>query len=105
MSSEEPGLTATETKEQDAHVHSSSIQAGDKRYQMEAQNLERSKAGSSFTWVPLYRELAYRLAEWENRQTELIDLLESLRKAGYVVSSMNDQDPPGTKFRLQEIPK
>jgi 5-methylcytosine-specific restriction protein B len=70
---------------------------------MEAQNLERSKAGSSFTWVPLYRELAYRLAEWENRQTELIDLLESLRKAGYVVSSMNDQDPPGTKFRLQEI--
>ena len=32
-----------------------------------------------FTWVPIYRELAGRIVEWESRHGELIELLEQLR--------------------------
>lgn len=34
----------------------------------------------SFTWVPLYREIAEKLLDWENRQSDLIALLEQLHK-------------------------
>jgi hypothetical protein len=56
-----------------------------------------------FTWVPLYRELADRLLEWETRQGDLIEFLENLRADGLVVSPLMDQDPPGTKFLIEEI--
>ena len=29
-----------------------------------------------FTWIPIYEELADRLVDWENRQTELIAFIQ-----------------------------
>ncbi len=57
----------------------------------------------SFTWIPLYRELADLLAAWEGRQPELIALLEQLRADGIVVTPLNDQDADGSSFLLREI--
>ena len=56
-----------------------------------------------FTWMPLYRELADLLCSWDDRQAELIDFLENLRKDGVVVTPLNDQDKDGTNFLIQEI--
>lgn len=57
----------------------------------------------AFTWVPLYRELADKLAEWEDRQKELIDLLEHLRADGYVITPLNDRDANDAHFLIKEI--
>lgn len=57
----------------------------------------------SFSWIPLYRELAVRLAEWEDRQSELISFLEQLRADGYKVTPLNDRDADGNPFLMQEI--
>jgi len=51
-----------------------------------------------FTWIPLYTEIADRLLEWENRQTELISFLEDLRSKGVKVTPLNDQDREGEIF-------
>src|SRR6266436_938484 len=58
---------------------------------------------NTFTWIPLYRELANRLVDWEHRQTELIAMLEQLRANGVKVSPLNDQDDAGSSFLLKEI--
>lgn len=58
---------------------------------------------STFTWVPFYRELADKLAEWEDRQKELIDLLERLRDDGYVITPLNDRDANDAHFIIKEI--
>jgi 5-methylcytosine-specific restriction protein B len=58
---------------------------------------------STFTWIPLYRELANRLLDWEHRQTELIAMLEQLRADGVKVSPLNDRDEAGSSFLLKEI--
>jgi 5-methylcytosine-specific restriction protein B len=57
----------------------------------------------TFTWIPLYRELADRLVEWEHRQTELIEMLEALRGDGVRVTPLNDRDAEGASFLLKEI--
>ncbi len=57
----------------------------------------------NFTWITLYQELARELAGWENRQEELVDLLEELRAQGYVVTPMQDRDGDGARFLLREI--
>jgi hypothetical protein len=43
-------------------------------------------APERFTWAPLYQELADLLCKWENRQGELIAMLEDLHKDGATVS-------------------
>jgi len=58
---------------------------------------------NQFTWVPIYQELAKELAEWENRQEELISFLEDLRSEGYVVMPLQDKDAEGARFLLKEI--
>jgi 5-methylcytosine-specific restriction protein B len=58
---------------------------------------------TTFTWVPLYCELADRLAEWESRQDELIALLEQIRSKGYVVTPLTDRDDQGNHFLMKEI--
>lgn len=57
----------------------------------------------SFTWIPFYQELAKELAGWEQRQSELISFLETLRAEGYVITPLNDKDENGTRFLLTEI--
>ena len=56
-----------------------------------------------FTWIPIYQELADRLAGRENRQQELISFLEELRSQGYVITPLNDKDGDGAHFLLREI--
>ncbi|HLF74783.1 MAG TPA: AAA family ATPase [Anaerolineales bacterium] len=56
-----------------------------------------------FTWIPIYQELADRLAEWEDRQEELIVFLEELRSQGYLVTPLADRDAGGARFLLKEI--
>ena len=56
-----------------------------------------------FTWIPLYKELAHCLVEWENRQSELIAMLEELRSAGLTITPLMDRDDDGGTFLLQEI--
>jgi 5-methylcytosine-specific restriction protein B len=56
-----------------------------------------------FTWIPIYEELAEKLAGWENRQQELISFLEGLRSQGYVITPLHDKDGGGAGFLLREI--
>ncbi len=58
---------------------------------------------NQFTWIPIYQELAHKLAGWENRQPELISFLEELRTLGYVVTPLHDKDGEGARFLLKEI--
>ena len=58
---------------------------------------------NQFTWIPIYQELAHKLAGWENRQQELISFLEELRTQGFVVTPLHDKDGDGARFLLKEI--
>jgi 5-methylcytosine-specific restriction protein B len=53
--------------------------------------------------MPLYQELAKKLAGWEKRQGELISFLETLRSEGFVITPLNDRDSDGARFLLKEI--
>lgn len=57
----------------------------------------------SFTWVPLYKELARLLAEWEGRQDELIACLDKLRAEGVKATPLEDRDKDGGRFLITEI--
>lgn len=58
---------------------------------------------STFTWIPLYTELAGLLLDWECRQDELIACLDKLRSAGVKVTPLNDRDKDGASFLIKEI--
>lgn len=58
---------------------------------------------NQFTWIPIYEELAKELTGWENRQQELISLLENLRTQGFVITPLQDKDAQGSRFPLTEI--
>ncbi|WP_417375677.1 AAA family ATPase [Gimesia maris] len=58
---------------------------------------------STFTWIPLYRELAGLLVDWEGRQSELIACLDNLRSEGVKVTPMTDKDKDGVRFRIKEL--
>jgi 5-methylcytosine-specific restriction protein B len=70
---------------------------------MQRSKVTRRTSTNQFTWIPIYEELATKLAEWENRQRELISFLEELRTQGYVITPLNDKDGDGASFLLKEI--
>ena len=55
----------------------------------------------SFSWSPIYRELAEKLLVWRKKQSELIDMLKAAKAKGYLVGNLNDEDASGRKFPLQ----
>lgn len=57
----------------------------------------------NFSWIPIYQELAEKLAGWQDRQSELIAFLENLRTEGYVITPLNDKNADGARFLLSEI--
>jgi 5-methylcytosine-specific restriction protein B len=57
----------------------------------------------NFSWIPIYEEIARQILNWESRQAELIAFLEQLRKDGFKVTPLNDQDDEGARFLLKEI--
>src|SRR5438128_2172488 len=66
-------------------------------------NGDKRCMAKTFTWIPLYSELAGRLVDWETRQTDLIAMLEELRADGVKVSPLNDRNADGSRFLLKEI--
>ena len=54
-----------------------------------------------FDWVPLYKEIGLKLLGFENRQSELIQLLRELREKGLRVISLLDKTEDGEV----ELPK
>ncbi len=58
---------------------------------------------NQFTWIPIYQELAKELANWQNRQGELIAFLETLRRDGFVITPLNDKNKAGIRYPLKEI--
>ncbi|MDQ3546951.1 MAG: EVE domain-containing protein [Verrucomicrobiota bacterium] len=57
----------------------------------------------SFTWIPLYSEIAHRLLQFENRQDELVALLREFLERGLQVGALDDKDADGKRFPLKEI--
>jgi len=57
----------------------------------------------SFTWKPIYSELASALPAWRTRQSELIAILDAANKQGVPVSTLRDMDKKGKWFPLQVI--
>lgn len=56
-----------------------------------------------FSWQPFYTQLARRLADYADRQGELIDFLEGLRAMGLPITALQDKDEVGKRFLLREI--
>jgi 5-methylcytosine-specific restriction protein B len=63
----------------------------------------KNDMANKFSWIPVYREIAQRLLDWESRQPELIAFLEQLRSQGLTITPLTDQDAKGSRFVLQEI--
>ncbi len=57
----------------------------------------------SFTWIPIYSEIAHKVLEFENRQGELLGLLGQMRLDGMKVILLNDRDAGGKVVPLAEI--
>ncbi len=57
----------------------------------------------SFTWIPIYSEIARKVLAFESRQEELLDLLREMRSEGMKVILLNDRDAEGTRIALEEI--
>ena len=57
----------------------------------------------NFGWIPLYSEIARRVLEFENRQSELLGLVGRLKKDGLKVIALTDRDADGKEIPLAEI--
>lgn len=57
----------------------------------------------SFSWIPMFEELADALLAYRDRQAELIEMIEDMRASGLAPILTNDQLPDGTIGRLDEI--
>ncbi|MBX7223537.1 MAG: hypothetical protein K1Y36_26725 [Blastocatellia bacterium] len=58
---------------------------------------------SQFAWVEMYEEIAAKLLDYENRQGELISLIQDMLSQGLKPISPNDRDKDGNQVLLQEI--
>jgi 5-methylcytosine-specific restriction protein B len=57
----------------------------------------------SFTWIPLYRQIARKVLDFRDRQGELLDLLGQLMAEGLKVISLTDRDASGKDIPLAAI--
>ena len=57
----------------------------------------------SFTWIPLYSEIARKVLEFEHRQTELLGLLREFKARGLKVLPLQDQSEDRPAMPLAEI--
>lgn len=57
----------------------------------------------SFTWIPIYSEIAREVLNFENRQSELLSLLSSLKADGLKVIALTDRDADGNDLPLEVI--
>lgn len=57
----------------------------------------------SFSWAPFYREVAERVLEYEDRQSELLALLHEMKNAGLKTTFLEDNMKDGSKSPLNEM--
>ena len=57
----------------------------------------------SFAWIPLYSEIAHKVLEFENRQSEVLSLLELMTTDGLKVVALTDRDAGGRVIPLTVI--
>lgn len=57
----------------------------------------------SFTWIPLYAEIAQKLLQFESRQEDLVALLHDFLQRGLQVGALDDKAADGRRFLLTEI--
>jgi len=50
---------------------------------------------TQFSWIPFYRELTQRLLSFEERQEELVQLMEEMRAAGLPMMFLQENLPDG----------
>jgi 5-methylcytosine-specific restriction protein B len=58
---------------------------------------------TTHAWMPLYKELADKVLEYESKQLELIQIARELADADLPVGGLDDQDGQGKKIELKEI--
>lgn len=58
---------------------------------------------TSFSWIPIYRELSKKLMAYERRQDKLIAFLEKLRAEGLPITPLKDRTKSGSRPLLKEI--
>ncbi len=58
---------------------------------------------TSFTWIPIYQEIARKVLEFERDQKALIEITRKMDQEGLMVISVNDKGANGIAHRLQEI--
>lgn len=56
-----------------------------------------------FTWVPVYQQIARALLAYENRQSELIEMIRELEQEGLPMISLKDKNSQGQTILLKEI--
>jgi len=56
-----------------------------------------------FTWIPVYQEIARALLAYENRQSELIEMIRELEQEGLPMISLQDETSQGQTILLREI--
>ncbi len=56
-----------------------------------------------FSWVPIYREIAKRLLDYQNRQQELIAVLRDIHDRGLPMFKLDDEPAKGQRAPLTEI--
>jgi len=56
-----------------------------------------------FSWVQIYKEIASKLLDYENRQQELIDILKELKEEGLPIIRLTDLDKNNKEVPLTEI--
>lgn len=66
-------------------------------------NFNRTVRLMSFTWIPIYSEIAREVLKFEERQSELLSLLSELRADGLKVILLTDRDADGNEMPLAEI--
>ena len=57
----------------------------------------------SFTWRPIYREIADRLSDFADRDGELADLMVRMNEKGLVTCRVRDEDAAGRTIALSEV--
>jgi 5-methylcytosine-specific restriction enzyme B len=58
---------------------------------------------STFTWKPIYSELATALHAWRTRQSDLIEILHFGRSQGIPMAALQDKGKDGKSFPLRVI--
>ena len=56
-----------------------------------------------YTWFPFYKELTQKVLDFEDKQPELIAVMEKMRAANLPVMFLEENLPDGTKAQLTEI--